>query len=388
MWPSTAAASPSTGFKAITDLNQSGEFDYELPGLKVNLSERKVMTEKVAHTVRFEPVGIEIEVDEDETVLEAAFRQGVSLMHGCKEGQCASCKSVLCNGDVELLKYSTFALSDTEREQDRILLCRTIAYSDLVVELLNFDEGLLARSIPVRTFDARITSIESLTHDIRRLEILTDQPLRFWAGQYVDITVPESGVTRSFSMANPPSQPNTLEFIIKIYPQGAFSSLLKEKLRHGDPIEIKGPYGSCLRHENRPGSMILVGGGSGMAPLLSILTDLVESGEQRPVRFFYGARTKHDLFMLDRIEELGLRLRDFSFIPALSGPGIEADWVGETGFIHEVLGRHLQGEFLDGEADAYSCGPPPMIDAVLPVLQMSGLEPENIHFDKFTAAVR
>jgi propane monooxygenase reductase component len=346
------------------------------------------MAEKLVHTVRFEPVGIEIEVEEDETVLEAAFRQGVSLMHGCKEGQCASCKSVLCNGDAELLKYSTFALSDAEREQDRILLCRTIAYSNLVIELLNFDEGLLLRAIPVRTFQGRITSIVPLTDDIRRLEILTDEPLRFWAGQYVDITVPGSGVTRSFSMANPPSKQTALEFIIKIYPQGAFSSLLKDTLKNGDPIEIKGPYGSCLRQENRSGYMILVGGGSGMAPLVSILTDLVESGEQRPVRFFYGARTRRDLFMLDRIEELGSNLHNFSFIPALSGPGVEPDWTGETGFIHEILRRHWQGELLNGEADAYSCGPPPMIDAVLPVLQMIGLEPENIHFDKFTPAVR
>jgi propane monooxygenase reductase component len=98
------------------------------------------MRQKITHSVRFEPLGIKIEVEEDETVLEAALRQGVRLMHGCKEGQCASCKSVLSNGDVELLKYSTFALSDTEREHDRILLCRTMAYSDLVVELLNFDE--------------------------------------------------------------------------------------------------------------------------------------------------------------------------------------------------------------------------------------------------------
>jgi propane monooxygenase reductase subunit len=133
--------------------------------------------------------------------------------------------------------------------------------------------------------------------------------------------------------------------------------------------------------------MILVGGGSGMAPLLSILTDLVESGEQRCVRFFYGARTRRDLFMLNKIQELGSHLKDFSYIPALSGPGVEADWRGETGFIHQVLERHLQREPLAGEADAYSCGPPPMIDAVLPVLQMNGVEPENSHFDKFTAAV-
>jgi propane monooxygenase reductase component len=345
------------------------------------------MPDKVIHTVRFEPVGVEMEVEEGETVLDAAFRQGVTLMHGCKEGQCASCESVLCQGDIELLKYSTFALPDYEREQDRILLCRTLAYSDLVVELLNFDEYLLSRSIPVRSYHGRITGLESLTHDIRRLEIVTDEPLKFWAGQYVDITVPGTGVTRSFSMANPPSRNSRLEFIIKMYPNGAFSSLLKDTLRIDDELQFKGPYGTCLRHENRPGPMILVGGGSGMAPLLSILTDLVESGEQRCVRFFYGARTRRDLFMLNQIHELGLRLKDFSYIPALSGPGIEADWKGETGFIHQVLERHLQREPLAGEADAYSCGPPPMIDTVLPVLQMNGVEPENSHFDKFTPAV-
>src|ERR1700738_2793804 len=110
------------------------------------------MSDKVTHTVRFEPVGIEMEIHEDETVLDAAFRQGVTLMHGCKEGQCASCKAILCEGDIELLKYSTFALSDAEREQDRVLLCRTLGYSDLGVEVLNFDEGLLSRSIPWRSF--------------------------------------------------------------------------------------------------------------------------------------------------------------------------------------------------------------------------------------------
>src|ERR1700757_2325397 len=134
-----------------------------------------MMTDAQVHKVRFEPVGIEMEIEEGETVLNAAFRQGVTLMHGCKEGQCAACKSVLREGDIELLKYSTFALSDSEREQDKVLLCRTLAYSDLVVELLNFDEGLLSRAIPVRSFAAKITAIESLTHDIRRLTVSTDE---------------------------------------------------------------------------------------------------------------------------------------------------------------------------------------------------------------------
>src|SRR6201746_2947995 len=122
---------------------------------------------QTVHTVRFEPVGVEMEVQEGETVLDAAFRQGISVMHGCKEGQCASCKSKLVDGDIELLKYSTFALPESERDTDHILLCRTLAFSDITVELLNYDEDLLSRSIAVKEVAARVVSIISLTRDIR-----------------------------------------------------------------------------------------------------------------------------------------------------------------------------------------------------------------------------
>ncbi len=346
------------------------------------------MADAQSYRVRFEPVGVEMEVAEGETVLEAAFRQGIAVMHGCKEGQCSSCKSRLLEGDVELLKYSTFALPDYERETDHILLCRTHAYSDLTIELLNYDEDLLRRSIPVKEYEARLLGIEALTHDIRRLEIELAAPLRFWAGQYVDITLPETGITRSFSMANPPRGGRSLEFILKKYPDGAFSSRLDGGLAPGDRLIVKGPYGTCFRREGHPGPLVLVGGGSGMSPLLSILRDHVESGEKRAVRFFYGARTRRDLFYLDRFAEMETELEDFRFIPALSHAGPEEDWTGESGFIHDVVKRMLGAEGLDGEIDAYSCGPPPMIDAVLPVLQMAGVEPERIYFDKFTQAVR
>jgi propane monooxygenase reductase subunit len=339
--------------------------------------------------VRFEPVGVEMDVAEGETVLDAAFRQGISVMHGCKEGQCSSCKSKLVEGDIELLKYSTFALPDYERETDHILLCRTLAYSDLVVELLNFDEDLLRRSIAVKSFDARVRAVSELTHDIRLLEIELDGPLRFWAGQYVDLTLPAAGITRAFSMANPPGgEANRLQFIIKKYPQGAFSALLDGGLRPGDRLVAKGPYGTCFRREARPGPLLLIGGGSGMSPLWSILQDHLASGEQRPVRLFYGARARRDLFLLDKFADLAHKINDFQFIPALSHAEPEDDWTGETGFVHEVLARRLRAEALTGEIDAYSCGPPPMIDAILPVLQMAGVEPERIYFDKFTPATR
>ena len=321
------------------------------------------------HMVRLEPVGIEMDVEEGETVLDAAFRQGIALMHGCKEGQCSACKSKLIDGDIELLKYSTFALPEYESETGHILLCRTHAYSDLIIELLNFDEELLSRSIPVKAYGGTVTSVKPLTHDIRLLDIELEAPMKFWAGQYVDLTIPGHGVTRAYSMANPPGEPRKLQFIIKKYADGAFSALLDEGLPAGTAIAAKGPYGGCFRREGRSGAMILVGGGSGMSPLWSILNDHVASGEDRPVRFFYGARTKADLFHLQEIAALGAKLRDFKFIPALSDAAPGDAWTGETGFVHEVVARTLKTEGLQGDMDAYSCGPPPMIDAVLPVLQ-------------------
>ena len=294
------------------------------------------------HTVRFEPVGIEMDVEEGETVLDAAFRQGIALMHGCKEGQCSSCKSKLIDGDIELLKYSTFALPEYEKETGHILLCRTHVYSDIAIELLNFDEEMLSRSIPVKSFPGTVVGVKQLTHDIRLLEIELESPLRFWAGQYVDLTIPGRGVTRAYSMANPPSEQCRLQFIIKKYPDGAFSSLLDGGLPAGTAISAKGPYGGCFRREGRAGAMILVGGGSGMSPLWSILNDLVRSGEDRPVRFFYGARTRADLFMLDEIAALGAKLRDFRFIPALSDAAGDSEWTGERGFIHEAVIRVMR----------------------------------------------
>jgi propane monooxygenase reductase subunit len=319
------------------------------------------------NTVRLHPVGVEFEVEENETVLEAAFRQGI--------------------GEVELKKYSTFALNDMEREQAHILLCRTLAYSDLDIELLNFDEELLSKSIPVKTIAGTVTDVAELTHDMRRLELSLDQPLKFWAGQYVDITLPGAeALTRSFSMANTPGESEKLAFIIKKYPNGRFSSKLDGELTPGTRIHVKGPYGTCFRRENRDGAIILVGGGSGMSPLWSILHDHIASGEERPVYFFYGARTRNDLFYLERFAEIAAQSADFTFVPVLSHAAEDGDWGGERGFVHEVVGAHLRRLGLGEDVDVYACGPAPMIEALTPVLHMNDIDSERTFFDKFTPA--
>lgn len=344
------------------------------------------MIEKAIHTVRFEPMGVEMEVEEGEWVLDAAFRQGIAVMHGCREGQCSSCKCLLLEGDAEVESYSTFALPDYERDSGHILLCRTYAFSDLKVELLNYDEDMIRRSIAIKTFSGQLSALTPLTHDTWMLDVELEQPMRFWAGQFVELSVPDAGVTRSYSMASTQSSPTSLQFIIRKYEGGAFSTLLDTLFKPGTPLKLKGPFGSCFRREERAGPMILVGGGSGMSPLWAILKDHIESGEQRPIRFFYGARTRKDLFFLEEFAAIAHKLTDFEFIPVLSQATAEDAWRGETGFVHEAVERLLLAQQLPGETDAYTCGPPPMIDAVLPVLQRLGVSLDRTYVDKFTPA--
>ncbi len=337
------------------------------------------------HKVRFQPVNIEIDVNEDETVLNAAFRQGVSLTHGCREGQCGACKSFLLDGDLEMKKYSTFALPEFESDEGYVLLCRSHAYSDLEVELINYDEDILRLGIPIESYQTTIAAIEPLTHDIRRLVLKLTEPerrLRFNAGQYVSIRIPDSEEYRAYSMANTPRNTEYLEFIIKVFPGGLFSGLLDGGFKQGQELEVKGPYGVFMLREKTPADIICIGGGSGMAPLWSLLNDMAERGVQRKATYFYGARTRKDLFYLGRLHELEQRLPDFRFVPALSMATEADEWDGETGLITEVLERQLEEGQI--HTQAYLCGPPPMIDAAIPVLISKGISEDRIYYDKFT----
>ena len=337
------------------------------------------------HKVRFQPVGIEIEVNEDETVLNAAFRQGVSLTHGCREGQCSACKSFLLDGDLEMEKYSTFALPEYESEEGYVLLCRSHAYSDLEVELINYDEDILRLGIPIVTLQTTVEEIEPLTHDIKRLVLKfaeQGQKMLFTAGQYADIRIPGSDEHRAYSMANTPSTNGHLEFMIKVFPGGRFSSLLEGGISVGQELVVKGPYGVFMLREKSNSEIVCIGGGSGMAPIWSLLNSMAERGIERRATYFYGARTRKDLFYLDRLQQLEERLPGFRFVPALSMATPEDEWDGETGLITEVLERNLEAG--QTQMQAYLCGPPPMIDAAIPVLVRKGISEDRIFFDKFT----
>jgi propane monooxygenase reductase subunit len=340
--------------------------------------------------VLFEPIGEEIDCDEEETVLDAAFRQGYNLVYGCREGQCSACKSYLLEGEVVLKPYSTFALSESEETNGYTLLCRAMPDSDLTVELLHFDPDSYRLESPIRDGRATVAVVESLTHDIRRLDLRVEEPVdfSFTPGQYVDLWVPDSEARRSFSMANV-SGDGRIELIVKRYPGGRFSSLLDGRLTPGDELGFTGPYGAFhLRETERPA--LMVAGGSGMAPILSLLRKMSAEGCERMVRFFYGARTQRDLFYLDLIEELGSRIPDFGFVPVLSDADPDDRWEGSLplglGFVHEVVDGYLDsGEMEDPEV--YMCGPPPMIDAASELLvERHHVDENRIFYDKFTTS--
>ncbi|MFJ7214711.1 NADH:ubiquinone reductase (Na(+)-transporting) subunit F [Amycolatopsis sp. NPDC098790] len=337
------------------------------------------MAEK--HRVRFEPVGIEIDVDEDTTILRAAAEQGVMLMHGCKEGQCAACKSFILDGDdVEHDRYSTFALPDYEKEEGFTLLCRAHAYEDLTIELLNYDEEMIQSGLPIQEATVEVVSNENVTHDLRHLVVRLDEELKFFPGQYLDFAIPGTEETRSFSMANTSARDGLLEFVIKIYPDGLFSRFLDAEVAVGDRLRVTGPFGVFTLRDNPGADLVFVGGGAGMAPILALLRAMAERGLDRKAVFYYGARRRQDLCFEDELRALEEKLPGFRYVPALSEPGDDG-WDGETGLITDVLRR--AGLDLKG-ADAYVCGPPPMVEAALELLPALGVADKRVFYDKFT----
>ena len=382
------------------------------------------------HKVRFEPVGIEIDVDEDQTILRAAAEQGIMLMHGCKEGQCASCKSFILEGDdIEHDRYSTFALPDYEKEEGYTLLCRAHAYEDVTIELLNYDADMIRSGLPIQQAVAEVVSMDHVTHDMRHLVLRLIEPgeVKFFPGQYMDITVPGTDQVRSFSMANTSSRDGLLEFVIKVYPDGLFSQFLDQRLAVGDRLELTGPFGVFTLRESEA-DLVFVGGGAGMAPILSLLRSMAERGIHRKATFFYGARTQPDLCFEEELAAIAEKLPNFTYIPALSDvpvfSGAQSDvsteipdsnsesgisdispdrrnsriwrWDGETGLITDVVkrlsagtgstttGSAGTGSAAAGGTHAYVCGPPPMVEAAVPLLETLGVDGKRIYYDKFT----
>jgi propane 2-monooxygenase small subunit len=308
----------------------------------------------VSPRVRFEPLGEEIDCGSDEAVLDAAFRQGYNLAHGCREGQCSACKCYLLSGDADLKPYSTFALSDTERGNGYSLMCRAMPASDLVVELLHYDPDNYRLENPISERPARVAAVADLSSEIVALTLDVADDFTWVPGQYLDLHA--GGATRSFSIANLPGD-RRVELIIRRYPDGRLSGLLGTEIVAGSEVSVTGPYGALrLRDPGRP--IVMIAGGSGIGPVLALTRQLAAAG-RRPERLYFAAR---EPFLIDELRELGCE-------PVL------------------VSGREIAGALdVDGDHDVYMCGPPGMLDAAEAALTGCGVDPARIFTDRFTTA--
>lgn len=321
-----------------------------------------------------------LECDDGETILQAVLRQRLYLRYGCRHGGCGTCKALLVDGDVAE-GGSSFALSPNEREQGWILLCSSSPLSDCTIDVQSMDltEDEFVAGDQVGTFVTEVERIEALTPDIRGLTLRLSDPesIKFIAGQFVNVEIPGSEEVRSFSIASSPREPGRIDLVVKLLPGGAFSGFLEAGLRVGDRLRMYGPFGQLkVRLSYR--RILIIAGGSGLAPFLSMLAELCDRGDTRPVTVVFGARRAQDLYGIDQIEHLTRSMSALEYVATLADP--DPGWDGETGFVTDVIERRFPS--LEG-FDAYLAGPPPMIEAVIPLLRERGVRAPNIYFDAF-----
>jgi ferredoxin-NADP reductase/ferredoxin len=338
-----------------------------------------------SHAARIAPANVELRVGPKETLLQAALNQGIAFPHDCRAGGCGACKCRLVKGKVRELTDKSYILSAEELSDNYVLACQSIPQSDIEVEVQLRDPGTLAET---RQSPARITHMVPLTHDILHVTLELEHALAFKPGQYCELAAREgsaAGVTRSYSFANVPDASGTsrhAEFFIRRVPGGRFTEWLFSDAKVGDTLDANAPFGEfVLRESSAP--MLCIAGGSGLAPVLSLLQGALQSLKRpREVTLVFGARTQADLYMLDAIEALRREWPvRFDFVPVLASEPAGSAWQGRRGLIVDHLAEAL-GESL-GARQAYLCGPPGMIDSCIGGLTAAGVQASGIFFDKF-----
>ena len=309
-----------------------------------------------------------------ETVYSAALRQKVRLEHDCLEGACASCKALCTSGEYALGDVSEDALSKAEAAQRQVLACQMRATSDCVLEF-GYDSALaLGKQAPVE-LAAALVSAERVSSTVVRLELALQGPApAFLAGQYVHLSVPGTDVRRSYSFANPPGEGARMLFYVKQLASGAMSDYVG-RAAPGDAFTLTGPYGRFyLRAPQRP--ILMVAGGTGLAPMLSMLEQLAAQGCTQPIHLLYGVAEPQEYFGAAQLD--GLAARGLSL--SVERISVADDGGKPAGHVTSLL---RAGLVHAGEVDAYLCGPPPMVEAATGWLLGAGVPQARIHAEKF-----
>ena len=336
------------------------------------------MSFKIAIKGRTEPVVAEM----GETILAAALRAGVPYPCGCRSGNCGACKSTLVSGEIEMSPYSDYALSKAEREAGLVLACRAVPWSECEVAWLEADDVAMH---PIRHLDCEVIEVGAATHDIRivRLAIQAGGPFDFSAGQYASVVFAPDRAgerrlpPRDFSMANRPGG-DTLEFHIRLMPGGAVTPYVAGTLAPGEHVRVVGPYGNAFYRPRHAGPVLAIAGGSGLAPIKSMVEEALARGAMQPIHLYFGARAERDLYLEAHFRALAAQHPNLKFVPVLSEP--DAPTARRTGYLSEAIGKDFAD--LDG-FKAYLAGPPIMVETCTQVLKRRGLARQNCHADAF-----
>lgn len=319
------------------------------------------------------PVDRTIEVLESETVLQAALRENIEFPHSCTSGRCGACKSRLISGSVEHLSHLRFTLTDKEKASGLILACRAVPTENLELRWLA-DEDME----PFR-MNALVIAKEQLTHDTWKLvlEFPEGRVANFKPGQYAKLSFGNLPA-RHYSMANQPGA-RLLEFFIRVMPGGQVSGYVSESLKPGMTVDVAGPFGTSHLRVDHPGRILAVGGGSGIAPIKSIVEGALQLGMKQDIHLYFGVRSDKDLYLSDHFHALMERHSNLHFNPVLEK---SASSHQRTGRVGEVILQDLAG--FDESWQAYLAGPPAMVSFLEETLTLRGFAPEQIFSDPFT----
>ncbi len=338
----------------------------------------------MAYRLTIEPLGNILEVEDGQRMLDACLRAGIWLPYACNHGLCGTCKVQVLSGEVEHNESSSFALMDLERAEGKCLACSATLLSDCVIEA-DVDEEPDAENCPIEDVAARVVRLEALTPTIRGILLeVPDRGLRFQAGQYVNVSVPGVGDPRAFSIASSPRNPREIELNVRRVENGAATGYLCDRLQVGDILAISGPLGRFFVRRSRPEPVLFLAGGSGLSGPKSMILDLLERGDRRPIALIHGARTPDELYYRDTFATLAREHPNFTYAPVVSEPHADDGWSGARGFVHEAAERLFERRFAG--RTAYLCGPPGMIEACIRSLMQGRLFERDIYTEKFLTA--
>ena len=333
----------------------------------------------MSYKVVIKPSDHSFQVEEGESVLDAALRNGYAFPYGCRNGGCGSCKGKVLSGDLNYGTNTPTALSEDDVKNGMALFCQAQACSELTIEV---EEVAAAADIEIRIMPTKVHKKEFLADDVVRLylKLPDSERLQFLAGQYVDILL-KDGRKRSFSIANAPHDDAYIELHIRHVDGGDFTGYVCDELQEKDILRIEGPHGSFFLREESRRPMIFVAGGTGFAPIKGIIEHILAENLDLPMHLYWGVRDHKDLYLADLAQKWAKHIPNFHFVPVLSEPSDEQTEKMRTGYVHQAILEDFPEGFSN--FDVYASGPPVMVNAIFDAFKTNGLTEENYFSDAF-----